>query len=66
MSEEKARQLAEMFGGNYLDSGGGVYVVFFTRQDGIVVAMTEEVVASYPDVDSIGDEGAMIDHIDLV
>ncbi len=56
MDEEKAKMLAQALGGDYFNSGGGVYLVYVTRQDGKVVAFGDELVAVYDSVDNIGDE----------
>lgn len=56
MDEERAKLLAQILGGDYFNSGGGVYLVYITRQDGKVVAFSDELVAVYDSVDNIGND----------
>ena len=63
-SEQKARKLAELLGGHYFNSGGGVWLAYVERSDGKIVAFSDELVAVYNSVDEIG--GDPISEIELV
>ena len=47
MDEKKAKELAELLGGNVWNSGGDVWLVRLERSDGKLVVMSEEVVCEY-------------------
>lgn len=66
MEQEKAEALAKLLGGEAWNSGGNVYIVTLERADGNVVAISDEMIGLYPDIDSVGDESALISGIILV
>ena len=66
MEQEKAEALAKLIGGEAWNSGGDVYLVTVKRADGNVVAISDELIAVYPDAESVGDESALISEIFLV
>lgn len=66
MSEDDAKKLAEALGGESFNSGGGVFIAYVVRANGSVVAFTDECVAAYPSVESIGDVDAVLASIDLI
>lgn len=47
MDETKAKQLAELLGGEPWQSGGDIWLVVIRRADGKVVAISDEVVCEY-------------------
>jgi hypothetical protein len=47
MSEKQAQAIAKALGGQAWQSGGGIWLVVFHREDGRVVAISEEVVCEY-------------------
>jgi len=49
MDETKAKQLAELLGGEPWQSGGDIWLVVIRRADGKVVAISDEVVCEYAD-----------------
>lgn len=53
MNEEQARITAEAFGGETWNSGGDVWLVVCHRQDGKVVALSDEVVCEYENEEAL-------------
>jgi hypothetical protein len=50
---EQATIVAEALGGEEWDSGGGVWLIVFHRQDGRVVAISDEVVCEYKNEEAL-------------
>jgi len=53
MTEEQARQIAELMGADYWNSGGEMYLVIFRRADGSIVALSDEVVCEYENMEEL-------------
>jgi hypothetical protein len=49
MTEEQAEVIADAFGGQSWQSGGGIYVVKIWRSDGRLVVIGDECVCNYED-----------------
>lgn len=52
MTEKKAVTLAKAFGGESWQSGGEIWLVLRKRQDGKIVAISDELVCEYEDEDA--------------
>ncbi len=53
MSEEQAAAVAEALGGQPWQSGGDIWLVIFERNDGKLVAISDEVVCEYKNQDAL-------------
>ena len=53
MDETQAKTVAEALGGETWQSGGGIWLVLLRRQDGRVVALSDEAVCEYADEDHL-------------
>ena len=53
MNEEQANTIAEAMGGEVWQTGGDIWLVLFRRQDGKIVAISDEVVCEYENDDQL-------------
>jgi len=53
MTEKQARDIAAALGGETWQSGGGVWLVILKRADGRAVAVSEEAVCEYRDLETL-------------
>ena len=53
MNEEQANTIAEAMGGEVWQTGGDIWLVLFRRQDGKIVALSDEVVCEYDNDDQL-------------
>jgi len=65
MSEKKAKALAKILGGTVWNSGGDTLLVIARRNDGKVVAISDEAVAEYRNEESL-ESGHPDKSIDLI
>ena len=65
MDEKKAKQLAEIIGGDVWDTGGGICLVLKYRPDGRIVAFSDEVICVYENDDSL-QKGKALESVLLV
>lgn len=65
MDEQQAKALAETLGAEPWDSGGGIWLVCRERQDGHMIAFTDEAVCEYASRDAL-ESGSPINSIVIV
>lgn len=65
MTEDEAQELARVVDGKPWNSGGGIWLVCRERQDGHVVAFSDEVVSEYLSWDVLQD-GSPLNSIVIV
>ena len=65
MNEKQATAVAEALEGQAWHSGGGIWLVILTREDGYIVCISDDMVCSYANRDAM-DAGAEIERIDLL
>jgi len=53
MDEKKASMLAKLLNGRVWNSGGDIYLVLIERQDGKIVAVSDEVICEYKDEEAL-------------
>ena len=53
MTEEQAKQIAELMGADYWNSGGDMYLVIFRRTDGSIAALSDEAVCEYKNIEEL-------------
>ena len=53
MDEQEAQAVAQALGGRTWNSGGEIWLVVFDRSDGKAVALSEEVVCEYENVEEL-------------
>lgn len=53
LTESEVQRLAAVLGGEVWDSGGGVELIVIERPDGRVVAVSDEAVGEYADLDAL-------------
>jgi hypothetical protein len=64
MEEEQATAIAEALGAEAWQSGGGIWLVLVHRQDGHLVAISDEIICEYENQEAF-DEGKPIAGINL-
>jgi hypothetical protein len=65
MTEDKARKLAELVGGEAWPSGGNIWLVKLTNKQGMLVVFSEDMVAEYWDQEGF-DQGLILRAVNLV
>ena len=53
MNKEQAKQIVELMNTDYWNSGGDIYLLIFRRNDGKMVALSDEVICEYENEESL-------------
>lgn len=53
MNKEQAKQIVELMNTDYWNSGGDIYLLIFRRNDGKMVALSDEVICEYENEEAL-------------